>query len=123
MEKTVLVVDDSTTIRQVISFCLKEAGYQVIEAVDGVDALSKCANNQIDLLLTDLHMPNMSGFELVKEVRASNKHKFIPILVISTESQIATKEEGKSIGVTGWFVKPFEPEQLIKVIKKVLPVS
>ena len=119
--QTILVVDDSTTIRQVILFCLKAADYQVIEAVDGKDALEKLAKNQVDLLLTDLHMPNMDGFELVKEVRASAKHKYIPILVLTTESQLSSKEEGKSIGVTGWFVKPFEPEQLIKVVKRVLP--
>ena len=121
--RTILVVDDSTTIRQVIIFCLKEAGYQIIEAVDGKDALEKLAKNQVDLLLTDLHMPNMDGFQLAKEVRASAKHKFIPILVLTTESQLSSKEEGKSIGVTGWFVKPFEPEQLIKVVKRVLPGS
>ena len=119
--RTILVVDDSTTIRQVILFCLIEAGYQVIEAVDGQNALEKLAKHQVDLLLTDLHMPKMNGLELAKEVRASAKHKFIPILVLTTESQLSVKEEGKSIGVTGWFVKPFEPEQLIKVIKRVLP--
>ena len=121
--RTILVVDDSTTIRQVIIFCLKEAGYHIIEAVDGKDALEKLAKNQVDLLLTDLHMPNMNGFELAKEVRASARHKFIPILVLTTESQLSSKEEGRSIGVTGWFVKPFEPEQLIKVVKRVLPGS
>jgi two-component system, chemotaxis family, chemotaxis protein CheY len=119
--QTILVVDDSTTIRQVIIFCLKAVDYQVIEAVDGKDALEKLAENRVDLLLTDLHMPNMDGFELVKAVRASAKHKYIPILVLTTESQLSSKEEGKSLGVTGWFVKPFEPEQLIKVIKRVLP--
>jgi len=107
----------------VIIFCLKEAGFQIIEAVDGKDALEKLAKNQVDLLLTDLHMPNMDGFQLAKEVRASARHKFIPILVLTTESQTSSKEEGRSIGVTGWFVKPFEPEQLIKVVKKVLPGS
>ena len=119
--QTILIVDDSSTIRQVIVFCLKEAGYQVIEAVDGKDALEKLAKSQVDLLITDLHMPNMDGFELSRAVRASGKHKFIPILVLTTESQQSSKEMGKSIGVTGWFVKPFEPEQLIKVVKKVLP--
>ena len=119
--RTILVVDDSATIRHVILYCLIEAGYQVIEAVDGQNALEKLAKNQVDLLLTDLHMPKMNGLELAKEVRASAKHKFIPILVLTTESQLSVKEEGKSIGVTGWFVKPFEPEQLIKAIKRVLP--
>ena len=119
--RTILVVDDSTTLRHVILYCLIEAGYQVIEAVDGQNALEKLAKNQVDLLLTDLHMPKMNGLELAKEVRASAKHKFIPILVLTTESQLSVKEEGKSIGVTGWFVKPFEPEQLIKAIKRVLP--
>ena len=119
--RTILVVDDSTTIRQVISFCLQEAGYQVIESMDGKDALEKLEKSQVDLLLTDLYMPKMNGLELAKVVRASIKHKFIPILILTTESQISLKEEGKAIGVTGWFVKPFEPEQLVKVVKRVLP--
>ena len=119
--RTILVVDDSTTIRQVITFCLKEVGYQVIEAVDGKDAMEKLSKNQVNLLLTDLYMPKMNGLELSKEVRASANHKFIPIIILTTEAQPSLKEEGRSIGVTGWFVKPFEPEQLIKVVKRVLP--
>ena len=119
--KTILVVDDSTTMRRLIIYSLKAADYEVIEAVDGKDALEKLAKNQVDLLLTDLHMPNMNGLELTKEVRNSAKHKYIPILVLTTESHLSSKEEGKSLGVTGWFVKPFEPELLIKAVKHVLP--
>ena len=119
--RTILVVDDSTTIRQVIIFCLKEAGYHIIEAVDGKDALEKLAKIQVDLLLTDLHMPNMGGFELVKEVRSIAKHKYFPILVVTNDTQLSSKAEGKALGVTGWILKPFEPEQLIKVIRKILP--
>jgi len=119
--KTILVVDDSTTMRRLIIYSLKAADYEVIEAVDGKDALEKLAKNQVDLLLTDLHMPNMNGLELTKEVRNSAKHKYIPILVLTTESHLSSKEEGKSLGVTGWFVKPFEPELLIKAVKRVLP--
>jgi two-component system, chemotaxis family, chemotaxis protein CheY len=120
MDKVILTVDDSASIRQMVSFTLKNEGYQVVEAVDGVDALSKLQDNPADMVLTDLHMPNMNGIELIKKVRSDPAYKFIPIVFLTTESQGDKKQEGKAAGATGWIVKPFKPEQLVGVVKKVL---
>jgi two-component system chemotaxis response regulator CheY len=120
MSKTIMTVDDSASIRQMVSFTLREAGYQVLEAVDGRDALSKLNGSSVHMLLTDLNMPNMDGLELIRQVRANAACKFIPIIMLTTESQAEKKQEGKAAGATGWIVKPFKPEQLIAVVKKVL---
>jgi len=120
MTKTILTVDDSASIRQMVTFTLKNEGYNVIEAVDGVDALSKLGQTPADMVLTDLHMPNMNGIELIRKVRSDPSYKFIPIIFLTTESQAEKKQEGKAAGATGWIVKPFKPEQLIGVVKKVL---
>ncbi len=120
MNKVILTVDDSASIRQMVSYTLKNEGYTVVEAVDGVDALTKLKQNPADMVLTDLHMPNMNGIDLIKNVRADPKYKFIPIVLLTTESQSDKKLEGKAAGATGWIVKPFKPEQLVAVIKKVL---
>lgn len=92
----------------------------MIEAVDGQDAVNKLAGTNIDMLITDLNMPNMDGFGLIKQVRAMSQFKFIPIIMLTTESQADMKQKGKAAGATGWIVKPFKPEQLLAVIKKVL---
>ncbi len=121
MDKVVMTVDDSASVRQMVNFTLKNAGFQVIEAVDGVDALSKLKQTQVHMLLTDLNMPNMDGIELIRNVRGlSSAQKFIPIIMLTTESQPLKKQEGKDAGATGWIVKPFNPEQLLAVMKKVL---
>lgn len=120
MAKVILTVDDSASIRQMVSFTLKNEGYDIVEAVDGVDALDKMKGTTVDMVLTDLHMPNMNGLDLIKEVRANPASKFIPIIFLTTESQGDIKQEGKSAGATGWIVKPFKPEQLVAVVKKVL---
>jgi two-component system chemotaxis response regulator CheY len=120
MEKVILTVDDSASIRQMVSFTLKNEGYTVIEAVDGVDGLEKLQQHPIDMVLTDLHMPNMDGIELIRNVRMDPKFKFVPIVLLTTESQSEKKLEGKSAGATGWIVKPFKPEQLVGVVKKLL---
>ncbi len=120
MSKVIMTADDSTSIRQMVSFTLKQAGYEVLEAVDGQDAVDKLAGASIDMLITDLNMPNMDGFELIKQVRAMAQFKFIPIIMLTTESQADMKQKGKAAGATGWIVKPFKPEQLLAVIKKVL---
>ncbi len=117
---TVLAVDDSVTMRQMVGYCLREAGYQVVEAVDGVDALAKLQAHRIDLVITDLYMPRMDGIELIKQVRSLKSHRFTPILMLTTETQGGRKAEGQAAGATGWIVKPFEPQQLLKVIKRVL---
>ena len=117
---TILAVDDSASMRQMVSFTLKGAGYQVVEAVDGVDALNKAKANKFDLVLTDVNMPNKDGISLIKELRALPDYKFTPMLMLTTESGADKKNEGKVAGATGWIVKPFNPDQLLKTIKKVL---
>jgi two-component system, chemotaxis family, chemotaxis protein CheY len=120
MGKIIMTVDDSASVRQMVSFTLREAGLQVIEAVDGKDALGKLNGLHVDMIITDLNMPNMDGIDLIRGVRADSSHKFVPIIMLTTESQPAKKLEGKAAGATGWIVKPFKPEQLLAVIKKVL---
>ncbi len=117
---TILAVDDSASMRQMVSFTLKGAGYNVIEAVDGMDALSKVQGKSVDLVLTDVNMPRMDGITLIKELRGQPNFKFTPILMLTTESGADKKAEGKSAGATGWIVKPFNPDQLLATIKKVL---
>ncbi|EPR44115.1 response regulator receiver protein [Desulfovibrio sp. X2] len=119
MPKTIMTVDDSASVRQMISMTLKNAGYSVIEASDGKDALGKLMG-PIDMVITDLNMPNMDGISLIKAVRAKPQCKFIPIIMLTTESQAEKKQEGKSAGATGWIVKPFKPDQLLAVVQKVL---
>lgn len=121
MGKTILTVDDSASIRQMVKFTLNDAGYNIIEAVDGKDALEKIQKTPVHMLISDVNMPNMDGIELVRQVRTLPAHKFIPIIMLTTESQDAKKQEGKQAGATGWIVKPFKPEQLLAVVKKVLP--
>jgi len=120
MGKTIMTVDDSTSVRQMVNFTLREAGYQVVEAVDGRDAMSKLSGATIHMMITDLNMPNMDGIELIRQVRANPSYKFIPIIMLTTESQTEKKQEGKAAGATGWIVKPFKPDQLLAVVKKVL---
>jgi two-component system chemotaxis response regulator CheY len=117
---TILAVDDSASMRQMVSFTLKGAGYDVVEADDGVNALSAVKGKKVDLVVTDVNMPNMDGISLIKELRALPDFKFTPILMLTTESTDGKKAEGKAAGATGWIVKPFNPEQLVATIKKVL---
>jgi two-component system chemotaxis response regulator CheY len=117
----ILAVDDSASMRQMVSFTLKGAGHDVIEACDGQDALKKAqGQNGIDLVISDINMPNMDGISLIKQLRALPSFKFTPILMLTTESSADKKGEGKSAGATGWIVKPFNPEQLLATIGKVL---
>ena len=115
-----MTVDDSSSMRQMISFTLKSAGYEVIEAVDGKDAIEKMDEYSVHMLITDINMPNLDGIELVRKVRAHSVHRFIPIILLTTESQAAKKQEGKDAGATGWIVKPFKPDQLLAVVKRVM---
>jgi two-component system chemotaxis response regulator CheY len=119
MPKAILTVDDSISVRQVVSFALKDAGYDTVEAIDGRDALGKLTAG-VQLVITDLNMPNMDGLELIKRIRGGTTNKYVPIIVLTTESQPAKKQEAKSAGATGWIVKPFRPEQLLSVVQKVL---
>ncbi len=120
MAKTILAVDDSASIRQLVSFTLKGAGYEVIEAVDGMDGLDKAKARPVNLILTDQNMPRMDGMTLVKSLRALPQYKTTPILILTTESSDAMKAQGKAAGATGWLVKPFDPQKLLEVIKKVI---
>jgi two-component system chemotaxis response regulator CheY len=117
---TILAVDDSASMRQMVAFTLKGAGHEVIEAQDGVVALTSAKSKKFDLVVTDVNMPNMDGISLIKELRALPSYKFTPILMLTTESADTKKQEGKSAGATGWIVKPFNPDQLLTTIKKVL---
>ncbi|EFI33743.1 response regulator receiver protein [Desulfonatronospira thiodismutans ASO3-1] len=119
MGKTIMTVDDSSSVRQMVSFTLKDAGYSVVEAADGKDALQKL-QGQVDMIITDLNMPNMDGIELIKNVRATSGYKFIPIVMLTTESQDEKKQEGKKAGASGWIVKPFKPPQILSVVQKLL---
>ncbi|UTW48934.1 response regulator [Bacterioplanoides sp. SCSIO 12839] len=117
---SILAVDDSASMRQMVSFTLKGAGYQVVEASDGVEALAAAKKGKFDLVLSDVNMPNMNGIELVKELRQLADYKFTPVLMLTTESAGDMKMQGKQAGATGWIVKPFNPDQLLSTIKRVL---
>lgn len=120
MAKSVLTVDDSASIRQMVAFTLKTAGYEVLEAVDGQDGLAKAKSKGVDLVLTDQNMPKMDGLTLIKTLRGLPQYKTTPILMLTTESSDAMKTQGKAAGATGWLVKPFDPQKLLEVVKKVI---
>lgn len=120
MSKVILIVDDSESIREVVSFTLENEGYNVLVGVDGKDALKFLDGRNIDLIITDLHMPEMDGIELIKNVRVMDAYKHIPILFLTTESQASKKMEAKEAGATGWIIKPFVPAKLLAALKKVL---
>ena len=119
MAKVILTVDDSASVRQMVKFTLADAGYTVIEAVDGKDALAKLTR-PVNLVITDLNMPNLDGIGLIRKLRANPACKGIPIIMLTTESQDSRKQEGKAAGATGWIVKPFATQQLLAVVKRVL---
>ena len=120
MAKTILAVDDSGSLRQMLVFTLKAAGYQVTEAVDGRDGLDKAKQKHFDLVLTDQNMPNMDGLTLIRSLRALPAYNRVPILMLTTESSDEMKNKGRTAGATGWLVKPFDPAKLIEVIGKVI---
>jgi len=116
----ILAVDDSASLRQMVAFTLKEAGHEVVEATDGVEALDLARTAAADLVISDVNMPRMDGISLVRELRGLPDYKFTPILLLTTESSDDKKQEGKAAGATGWLVKPFDPEALLTTIKRVL---
>ena len=120
MAKTILAVDDSGSLRQMVSFSLKAAGYDVIEAVDGQDGLDKAKKQTVDLVLTDQNMPRMDGLGLTRKLRENPRFKSTPILILTTESSDQMKQAGRAAGATGWLVKPFDPAKLIEIIGKVI---
>ena len=121
MGKSILTVDDARTIRQMVSFTLKGAGYDVLEAQDGTFALSILQTHAVDLVLTDVNMPNMNGIELTRQLRALPSFAKTPIVLLTTESDPGKKAEGRAAGATGWIVKPFGQEQLLAIVNKLLP--
>ena len=120
MSKTILIVDDSASLRQVVNIALSGAGYQVIEAADGKDALTKLDGRKIHLIISDVHMPNMDGITFVKEVKQHPSYKFTPIIMLTTESQEGKKLEGQMAGAKAWVVKPFKPEQMLSAVSKLI---
>ncbi len=120
VSKSILAVDDSASIRRMVSFTLQTAGYDVVEAVDGEDALAKAKAQPMNLVLTDQNMPRMDGLTLVRSLRELPGYRTAPILILTTESGAEMKSRGKAAGATGWLVKPFDPQRLIDIVKKVI---
>jgi len=118
--QSILAVDDSKSIRELVRFVLEQAGFEVVQAADGDEALALAGDRSVDLVLTDVHMPNLDGISLIRKLRELPHYKFVPMLVLTTESGTDKKMEGKAAGATGWIVKPFEPAQLLATIAKVL---
>jgi two-component system chemotaxis response regulator CheY len=120
MAKTILVVDDAASVRQVVGIALKGAGYDVIEACDGKDGLSKLNGQKIHLIISDVNMPNMDGITFVKELKQLPAYKFTPVIMLTTESQESKKQEGQSAGAKAWVVKPFQPAQMLAAVSKLI---
>jgi two-component system chemotaxis response regulator CheY len=120
MSKTILAVDDSGSLRQMLAFSLKAAGYEVIEAVDGQDGLNKAKRQTVDMVLTDQNMPGMDGLSLIKALRAMKNYQSVPILMLTTESGDDMKAQGRAAGASGWMVKPFDPARLTEVVRKLI---
>ncbi len=120
MAKTIMTIDDSASIRQVVGITLKKAGYEVLEANDGKDALGKLKGQKVHLIVCDVNMPNMDGITFLKEIRQVPAYKFTPVIMLTTESQAAKKEEGRAAGAKAWVVKPFKPEQMLAAIEKLV---
>jgi two-component system chemotaxis response regulator CheY len=122
MAKTIMIVDDSASLRQVVGIALRGAGYEVLEACDGRDALGKLKGQKVHLMISDVNMPTMDGISFVKAVKQIPAYKFTPVVMLTTESQDAKKKEGQEAGAKAWVLKPFKPEQMIGVVQKlVLP--
>ena len=122
MAKTIMIVDDSASLRQVVGISLRSAGYDVIEGCDGVDALKKLTGQKVHLIISDVNMPNMDGITFLKEVKQLPAYRFTPVIMLTTESQEAKKREGQAAGARAWLVKPFKPDELLGAVQKlVLP--
>jgi two-component system chemotaxis response regulator CheY len=120
MAKTILIVDDSISLRQVVSIALTNAGYEVIEACDGKDALAKLTGQKVHLMISDVNMPNMDGISFLKAVREHPSYKFTPVIMLTTEAGEDKKKEGQAAGARAWVVKPFRPEQLLVAVSKLI---
>lgn len=120
MGKTIMVIDDSASIRQVVNIVLKNGGYEVIEACDGVDAMKKLYGQKVNLVICDVNMPNMDGITFVKNMKTSVSHRFTPVIMLTTESQESKKQEGRQAGAKAWFTKPFKPEMMLEAVSKLM---
>ncbi|HMU90995.1 MAG TPA: response regulator [Pseudomonadales bacterium] len=120
MAKSIMIVDDSASLRQVVGIALKGAGYEVVEACDGKDALTKLDGRKIHLIISDVNMPNMDGITLVKEVKKLPSYRFTPVIMLTTESQEGKKAEGQAAGAKAWVVKPFQPAQMLQAVSKLI---
>lgn len=120
MAKTILIVDDSASLRQVVSIALKSSGYDVIEGTDGQDALTKLKGQKVHLIISDVNMPNMDGITFVKEVKKLPEYKFTPVIMLTTEAGEDKKAAGQAAGAKAWVVKPFKPEQMITAVSKLI---
>lgn len=120
MGKTILIVDDSSSLRQVVSLTLTRAGYEVIEGADGVDALSKLDGRRVNLIVSDVNMPRMDGITFVTKVKQDPRYKFTPVIMLTTEGQDAKKEQGRAAGAKAWIVKPFSPPVLLDAVSKLI---
>jgi len=121
MSKTIITVDDAQTMRKMVRFTLQPTGHEIIEAADGVEAFDTLKNRQVDLIITDVNMPNMDGIELTRKLRSTPLHARTPIVLLTTESSPEKKNQGRAAGATGWIVKPFNQQQLLAIVSKVLP--
>jgi len=120
MAKTIMVVDDSASIRQVVGIALRQAGYEVIEGNDGADALAKLTGQKVNLIISDVNMPNMDGISFVRELKTRPAYRFTPVMMLTTESQQEKKEQGQAAGARAWMVKPFKPETLLAAVQKLV---
>jgi two-component system chemotaxis response regulator CheY len=118
MSKTILLVDDAAVVRHVVSLTLRKAGYEVIEAINGNDALQKLARNKVQMVITDLNMPEMDGIELIRHLRGKAVYRFMPVIMLTTVSQEERKKEGKLAGASGWIFKPFQSKDLLDTVKR-----
>jgi len=118
--KTILIVDDSISIRQVVGMTLRANGYDVLEACDGKDALAKLTGQKINLIISDVNMPNMDGITMLKEIKQMPAYRFTPVIMLTTEGSDQKKEEGKAAGAKAWVVKPFKPEQMLVAVQKLI---
>ena len=121
MKKTVMVVDDSAVMRQAVAFTLTNAGFGVLEAVDGADALNKLSGTKVDLIISDLNMPRMDGIGFLKAVRAMPDYRFTPVIMLTTESHEAKMQEGRLAGAKAWMIKPFKPERIVEAVSMLCP--
>ena len=120
MSKTILIVDDSSSLRQVVNLALTRAGYEVIEAVDGLDGLAKLDGRKVNLIVSDVNMPRMDGIAFVTQVKQNPRYKFTPVIMLTTEGQDAKKEQGRAAGAKAWIGKPFSPPVLLDAVSKLI---